>query len=91
VEDPRGTVVLLRNLRSLERLWRGGFRPRAPIYLGGLHARPGSRELLRYLHLTPEDEEILRRLLAEGCPLAAQDLPTAPRRDAAWLRRVLEV
>jgi mannose/fructose/N-acetylgalactosamine-specific phosphotransferase system component IIB len=48
------------------------------VNLGGIHHRPGRIERLRYLYLTEEELEELRRLAAAGADVTAQDLPTAP-------------
>ncbi len=84
-----GTVVLLRGLGQLRRLIGRGFRPAGGVNLGGLHARPGSREVLPYLHLTAEDEADLIALLDEGLALYAQDLPGSARWEGPALRRAL--
>jgi mannose/fructose/N-acetylgalactosamine-specific phosphotransferase system component IIB len=84
-----GTVVLLRGLPELKELVARGFRPEGGVNLGGLHARPGSREILPYVHLTAEDEAILTALLDAGVPLFAQDLPGSARLDGPALRREL--
>ncbi|MCK4303794.1 MAG: PTS sugar transporter subunit IIB [Candidatus Eisenbacteria sp.] len=83
--DPSGTVVLLRGLPGLERLVKARFKVAAGVNLGGLHARPGTREILPYLHLTKDDEQLLRELLHNGYPLYAQDLPTSPRHGSKKL------
>ncbi len=70
-------VMLLRDIGSLMRLIRAGFRPPAGFNLGGLHAGPDTTEYLPYLHLTPLDRQSLLELLDEGVRLFAQDLPQA--------------
>ncbi len=84
-----GTVVLVRGLPQLAELTARGFRSRAGINLGGLHARAGSREILPYVHVTPEDERLLTSLLAAGVALYAQDLPGAARYEGEALLRKL--
>jgi fructoselysine and glucoselysine-specific PTS system IIB component len=86
VPDAAGTVVLLRDLASLHRLWRLGFRPEGGVNLGGAHARPGTREHLPFVHLTAEEEQMLAQLLDAGCELFAQDLPRNPLQGSATLR-----
>jgi mannose/fructose/N-acetylgalactosamine-specific phosphotransferase system component IIB len=56
-----------------------------PVNLGGLHLRPGAREVLPYLFLRPEEERLLAGLLASGHEIYAQDLPGNPRRDLKTL------
>ena len=74
--DRGSTVVLIRGLAQLSKLVAAGFDPGTPVNLGGLHANAASRELISYLHLTPEDETILRSLVEAGFPLEARDLPS---------------
>jgi mannose/fructose/N-acetylgalactosamine-specific phosphotransferase system component IIB len=86
VPDAEGTVVLLRDLTSLWRLWQTGFRPTGEVNLGGLHARAGTRMRLAFVHLTEEEERILGELLAAGCAVSAQELPGCPRYDREALQ-----
>ena len=85
--DAAGTVVLLRDLPSLQRLWRLGFRPDGGVNLGGLHARAGTRPRLAFVNLTPEEETILGELLDAGCEVTAQELPGCPLYDREALRQ----
>lgn len=86
VPDAAGTIVLLRDLASLHRLWQQGVRPEGGVNLGGAHARPGTREHLAFVHLTVEEEQILVQLLDAGCELFAQDLPGSPCHGSDTLR-----
>ena len=47
------------------------------VNLGGVHAREGRTERLRYVFLSPEEAGKLRELAARGVEVTAQDLPTA--------------
>jgi mannose/fructose/N-acetylgalactosamine-specific phosphotransferase system component IIB len=76
---PERTVLLLRDIETMERLWRGGFRP-GEANLGGLHEKPGARRFLDYLYLTDVEIGILRDLMDGGLVLFAQDLPHSARR-----------
>jgi mannose/fructose/N-acetylgalactosamine-specific phosphotransferase system component IIB len=89
IADRERTVVLLRGLSELAQLASAGFRPDQGVNLGGLHAGAGGWELLPYLHLTSQDRGTLRRLLAGGYPLFAQDLPGSPRHDASQLKKLI--
>jgi mannose/fructose/N-acetylgalactosamine-specific phosphotransferase system component IIB len=81
---PEDTVLLVRDLSTAALLLRAGVP--GPLDLGGLHARPGAREVLSYLFLTPGDEALLAELLHEGHVIYAQDLPGNPRRGPSeWL------
>lgn len=82
-------IVLLAGIEGLVRLCDAGFAPEGGINLGGVHARPGSREVLGYLHLLADEETALARLLAAGHALYAQDLPQSRRHDAAALRALI--
>lgn len=78
-------VMLLRDIDSLTRLSRAGFRPNGGFNLGGLHAGPGTIEYLPYLHLTPSDRQHVLDLLAGGVRVFAQDLPQSSRIEPAAL------
>jgi PTS system mannose-specific IIB component/fructoselysine and glucoselysine-specific PTS system IIB component len=84
--DAAGTLVLLRDLAGLHRLWVSGFRPEGGVNLGGIHARAGTRPRLSFIHLTEEEERTLGVLLAAGCDLHAQELPGTPRHDVETIR-----
>jgi len=84
-----GTVILLRGLRELADLEKTGFRPPSGVNLGGLHASPGTRELLPFLHVTMDESAILARLLESGLGLYAQELPGRPRYDRDALLALL--
>jgi PTS system mannose-specific IIB component/fructoselysine and glucoselysine-specific PTS system IIB component len=47
------------------------------VNIGGLHHRAGRTERLRYVYLTDEEAEKLRRLASDGVEITAQDVPTA--------------
>jgi PTS system mannose-specific IIB component/fructoselysine and glucoselysine-specific PTS system IIB component len=57
------------------------------INLGGIHHRAGRVEKLRYIFLTPAEEDELRGLEAAGVEVTAQDVPSA---RAVPLAEVLE-
>ena len=84
--EAAATIVLLRGLADLDRLWAAGFRPEGSVNLGGIHAREGTRPHLAFIHLTVEEERILGGLLAAGCDLHAQELPGSPRYGVETLR-----
>ena len=78
-DDAPRSILLTRDVTAMGRLAEGGTLQDAKLNLGGLHHGPGRREVLTYLHLSPEDEEILAGLEARGVEVSAQDLPDAPR------------
>jgi len=45
--------------------------------VGGIHHRAGRTERLRFVYLTDEERDKLRRLAASGVEVTAQDVPTA--------------
>jgi mannose/fructose/N-acetylgalactosamine-specific phosphotransferase system component IIB len=47
------------------------------LNLGGIHAGPGRRERLRYLHLSPEELATLQTLARGGLEVSAQDVPSS--------------
>lgn len=56
------------------------------VTIGGIHHKEGRTARLRYVFLTPGEEEELRALAARGVTVVAQDLPNAP---AVSLEQVL--
>jgi mannose/fructose/N-acetylgalactosamine-specific phosphotransferase system component IIB len=52
----------------------GGFHA---ANIGGVHHRAGRSERLRYVYLTDEEAEKLRRLASNGVQITAQDVPSA--------------
>jgi len=72
--DGRVGLLLTKDIETMERLVA-----RVPairtINLGGLHARAGRRPKLRYVFLSPEEEQGLRALAARGITITAQDVP----------------
>ena len=47
------------------------------VNIGGIHSRPGRVQRMRYVFLSPEEEEQLRALEARGVSVTAQDVPGA--------------
>lgn len=87
--DREGTVVLFRGLSELALALEAGFEPGGAINLGGIHASPGSQEILPFLHLTREQSGILKTLLARGHDLFAQELPGGARYGSVRLGEIL--
>ena len=50
----------------------------ATVTIGGIHHQEGRRARLRYVFLTPSEEEALKDLAARGVTVVAQDVPSAP-------------
>ncbi len=78
--DPRGSIVLTRDIATMYELARGGTMEGAEVNLGGMHHGPDRMQVLTYLHLTPEDQLQLQKLSEEeGVTISARDLPGAHR------------
>jgi mannose/fructose/N-acetylgalactosamine-specific phosphotransferase system component IIB len=78
-DDTQRTILLTRDVVTMWRLGEGGALSGEGVNLGGIHHGPGRREVLTYLHLTPEDVDYLVKLDAEGVEIGARDLPDAHR------------
>ena len=78
-DDPQRTILLTRDVVTMRRLGEGGLLSGESVNLGGIHHAPDRREVLTYLHLTPQDLEHLESLAAEGVEVTARDLPDAHR------------
>lgn len=84
--DPRPGLVLTGDIDSMHRLVKG-VKAIGSVNLGGIHHRAGRNEKLRYIFLTPDEEQQLRELEAAGVEVTAQDVPSA---RAVPLPEVLE-
>lgn len=74
--DPRVGILLVGDLDTAAALCAGAPQVRR-LNLGGVHHRAGRTERLRFVYLTDEEAEKLRRLRAGGVEVTAQDVPTA--------------
>jgi PTS system mannose-specific IIB component/fructoselysine and glucoselysine-specific PTS system IIB component len=74
--DERPGILLTGDIDTMRRLVELSNGIRA-INLGGIHHRAGRLERLRYIYLTPEEEQTLRSLEARGVAISAQDVPSA--------------
>jgi PTS system mannose-specific IIB component/fructoselysine and glucoselysine-specific PTS system IIB component len=84
--DPRPGILIAGDTESMHRLAKG-VRAIGSVNLGGIHHRAGRAEKLRYVFLTPVEEQQLRALEASGVEVTAQDVPSA---RAVPLSEVLE-
>jgi mannose/fructose/N-acetylgalactosamine-specific phosphotransferase system component IIB len=84
--DPRPGLLITGDITSMYRLVKG-VKAIGSVNLGGIHHRAGRSEKLRYVYLTPEEEQQLRELEAAGVEVTAQDVPSA---RAVPLPEVLE-
>ena len=74
--DPRPGIVLAGDIATLAALTENCHRV-TRINVGGIHARPGRSERLRFVFLSDAEVEQLQRLAARGVEVTAQDVPTA--------------
>jgi len=84
--DPRPGLLITGDIDSMYRLVRG-VKAIGNVNLGGIHHRAGRSEKLRYIFLTPEEEQQLKQLESAGVEVTAQDVPSA---RAVPLPEVLE-
>jgi D-glucosaminate PTS system EIIB component len=80
--DPRPGILITGDIESMLRLVKG-VKAIGSVNLGGIHHRAGRDEKLRYVFLTPDEEEQLRALEASGVEVTAQDVPSARARSLA--------
>lgn len=74
--DPRPGLLITGDITSMYRLVKG-VKAIGSVNLGGIHHRAGRSEKLRYVYLTPDEEQQLRELEAAGVEVTAQDVPSA--------------
>ena len=74
--DPRPGLMLTGDIASMYRLVKG-VKAIGSVNLGGIHHRAGRSEKLRYIFLTPDEENQLRDLEAAGVEVTAQDVPSS--------------
>ena len=80
--DPRPGILITGDITSMLRLVKG-VKAIGSVNLGGIHHRAGRAEKVRYVFLTPEEEDQLRALEASGVEVSAQDVPSARARPLA--------
>src|SRR3954453_12394408 len=72
--DKRPGILITGDIASMHRLV-SGVKAIGSINIGGIHHRAGRVEKLRYIFLTPAEEDELRALEASGVEVTAQDVP----------------
>jgi mannose/fructose/N-acetylgalactosamine-specific phosphotransferase system component IIB len=80
--DPRPGILITGDIASMLRLVKG-VKAIGNVNLGGIHHRAARAEKLRYVFLTPDEEDQLRALEASGVEVTAQDVPSARARPLA--------
>ena len=74
--DPRPGLVLTGNIDTMRRLVAGVGAIRA-VNVGGVHHRADRVQRLRYVFLSPAEEDALRAIARSGVVVTAQDVPAA--------------
>lgn len=73
--DPRKGILLTGDIATMHRLVDGaGIET---VNVGGIHSRAGRTQRMRYVFLTPDEEQELRSIAAGGVTVMAQDVPGA--------------
>lgn len=80
--DPRPGILITGDIASMLQLVKG-VKAIGSVNLGGIHHRAGREEKVRYVFLTPDEEDQLRALEASGVEVTAQDVPSARARPLA--------
>jgi PTS system mannose-specific IIB component/fructoselysine and glucoselysine-specific PTS system IIB component len=78
-EDGVRTVLLTRDVETMAELAESGALDGVEVNLGGIHHRPGRREVRPYLFLGDEDRAAVRKLTEAGARVSGRDLPAAVR------------
>jgi PTS system mannose-specific IIB component/fructoselysine and glucoselysine-specific PTS system IIB component len=78
-EDDVRTVLLTRDVPTMAELSVGGAMEGVEVNLGGIHHRPGRREVRPWLFFDDEDRAAVRRLADAGARVSGRDLPAATR------------
>ncbi len=73
--DPRQGIVLTGDIPTMRRLVETVHID--AVNVGGIHFRAGRTQRLRYVFLSPEEEQHLRELASKGARVTAQDVPGA--------------
>jgi PTS system mannose-specific IIB component/fructoselysine and glucoselysine-specific PTS system IIB component len=73
--DKRPGLLLTGDITTMRRLADGATIP--TVNVGGIHSKPGRSQKMRYVFLTPEEEQELRDLAGNGPVVTAQDVPSA--------------
>src|SRR5688500_7597098 len=71
--DPRPGILVTADIDTMSRL--AARVPVKEVNLGGIHHAPGRTQRLRYVFLSPEEEQALRALAGSGVRVSAQDVP----------------
>ena len=76
-QDERPGIVLVGDVDTMCRLVSRANGSIRAVNVGGVHHSPGRTPRLRYVFLTPAEEEGLRQIEKLGAEVTAQDVPSA--------------
>ncbi len=83
--DAVRTIVVTGSLATMVALHEAHPGTLAEVNLGGIHAGPGRRQVLPWLYLSPDEEEMIRGLGRSGAHVTAQDVPATRAIEAEEL------
>ncbi|HJQ19172.1 MAG TPA: PTS sugar transporter subunit IIB [Gemmatimonadaceae bacterium] len=73
--DERAGILLTGNVDAMLALVaNAGIRE---VNVGGIHHRADRRQRLRYVFLSPQEEQVLKKMAALGASVTAQDVPSS--------------
>jgi PTS system mannose-specific IIB component/fructoselysine and glucoselysine-specific PTS system IIB component len=75
--NPAPGIVLVGDIGTMGRLVAAAPGQIGAVNVGGVHHAPGRAGRLRYVFLTPAEEQGLRDIAALGVEVTAQDVPSA--------------
>ncbi|MBL0939946.1 MAG: PTS sugar transporter subunit IIB [Gemmatimonadaceae bacterium] len=70
-------IVLVGDIGTMQRLVTAAPKQVRTVNVGGVHHAPGRIGRMRYVFLTPAEEQGLRAMAAAGVEVTAQDVPSA--------------
>ena len=73
--DPRPGLLLTGDIASMLRLVKQSGGQLRDVNVGGIHHRTDRKQRLRYVFLSPAEEQLLRDLADAGANVTAQDVP----------------
>lgn len=74
---PEPGIVLVGDIGTMGRLVEQADGRIRAVNVGGVHHSPGRVQRLRFVFLTPAEEQGLRDIAAQGVDVSAQDVPSA--------------
>ncbi|WP_439642676.1 PTS system mannose/fructose/N-acetylgalactosamine-transporter subunit IIB [Gemmatimonas sp.] len=74
---PSPGILLVGNIGTMQRLVTATHGQVRSVNVGGVHHAPGRTGRLRYVFLTPAEEDGLKNMAAQGVDVTAQDVPGA--------------